>query len=93
MIEIIIKYKKVRKNLCSFSWSPLLPLTKYVTFLPDNSSSGESSSLLVMFIAVVVGFVFILTILALATRARLRHRRGHPEVKVDKNKLSTGDEG
>lgn len=46
-----------------------------------------------MFIAVVVGFVFILTILALATRARLRHRRGHPEVNVDKNKLSTGDEG
>nr|XP_027220360.1 nephrin-like [Penaeus vannamei] len=58
----------------------------------NNSSSGESSSLLVMFIAVVVGFVFILTILALATRARLRHRRGHPEVNVDKNKLSTGDE-
>ncbi|XP_042881699.1 uncharacterized protein LOC122259178 isoform X2 [Penaeus japonicus] len=58
----------------------------------NNSGAGESSSLLVVFVAVIVGFVFILSILALATRARLRHRRGHPEVKIDKNKLSTGDE-
>ncbi|XP_071514855.1 uncharacterized protein [Panulirus ornatus] len=53
----------------------------------NNSSTPESSSLLVVFVGAVCGFVLILTVLVLATRSRCRRRRRVPDVATDSNKL------
>ncbi|XP_042222503.1 uncharacterized protein LOC121866831 [Homarus americanus] len=52
----------------------------------NNSSSAESSPLLVVFVGAVSGFVFILTVLGVATRSRCRRRRMSPDVSSDTNK-------
>ncbi|XP_064086083.1 uncharacterized protein LOC135201135 [Macrobrachium nipponense] len=59
----------------------------------NNSSSVESSPLLAMFVGVVSGFVFILTVLAAANRARGRRRQGQNDSPSNSNKYSNGDEG
>lgn len=43
--------------------------------LVDDSSPVESSPMLAVFVGVVSGFLFILTVLVAATRSRCRHRR------------------
>ncbi|XP_042215655.1 uncharacterized protein LOC121861797 [Homarus americanus] len=55
----------------------------------NNSSSTESSPLLAVFVGVVSGFVFILTVLAVATRSRCRRRRGVPDAAATTNDDNT----
>lgn len=58
----------------------------------NNSSTADSSPLLAVFVGVVSGFVFILTVLAVATRSRCRRRRGRPNTPPDNTKLADRDE-
>ncbi|XP_053642179.2 uncharacterized protein [Cherax quadricarinatus] len=58
----------------------------------NNSSSTESSPLLAVFVGVVSGFVFILTVLAVATRSRCRRQREDLDEDADNNKLRGGEE-
>ncbi|XP_071520302.1 nephrin-like isoform X2 [Panulirus ornatus] len=59
----------------------------------NNSSSTESSPLLAVFVGVVSGFAFIITVLAVVTRSRCQRRRGRPDAAADNNKLGGDDEG
>ncbi|XP_069163319.1 nephrin, partial [Procambarus clarkii] len=52
----------------------------------NNTGSGESSHLLLVFVGAVSGFVLILTLLAIATRFRCRRRRRIPDVAAANNK-------
>ncbi|XP_069958877.1 uncharacterized protein [Cherax quadricarinatus] len=52
----------------------------------NDSSTAESSHLLLVFLGAVSGFVLILTLLAVATRSRCRRRRRLPDVAADNNK-------
>ncbi|XP_050719762.1 nephrin-like [Eriocheir sinensis] len=61
----------------------------------NNSRSVEASPLLAVFVGVMSGFVFILTVLAVAARSRCRRRcrqRPLPDACPDNNKLGGGDE-
>lgn len=62
---------------------------------PDNSRSVEAPPHLAMFVGVVSGFVFILTVLVVVARCKhhRQRRRPLPDGCPDNHKLTDGDKG